>query len=52
MDYGRASRAMAQGLEAGLGVSLEQGGLTEFERKLAEELLREKYGNESWTWRR
>ncbi len=52
VDYKRASGALAAGLEMGLGVRLEAGELSEFERELAEELVREKHANESWLWRR
>ncbi|MGI5853511.1 MAG: hypothetical protein ACOX8I_04255, partial [Bacillota bacterium] len=40
--------AMITGFSQELGIVLQRGHLTENERILAEELLREKYGNPAW----
>jgi len=47
-----AERAFRQGFERGLGVRLEEGELSEYERELAARLAAEKYGSEEWTFRR
>jgi lipoate-protein ligase A len=48
----QAEEAFRQGFAEGLGVKLEDGGLTAEERQLAEQLVTEKYGTEEWNMRR
>jgi lipoate-protein ligase A len=44
--------AFRQGIAEGMGIELEEGGLTPYEQELAERLKNEKYGNEAWNFRR
>jgi lipoate-protein ligase A len=47
-----AEAAFREGIAEGLGVRLEESGLTEYEKELANQLVREKYGNPDWNFRR
>lgn len=47
-----AERAFREGIAEGLGVRLEDGELTPYERELAEQLSAEKYGSDTWNLRR
>ncbi|MCU6794840.1 lipoate--protein ligase family protein [Paenibacillus sp. WQ 127069] len=58
-DLGRAVVALPEvedafriGLAEGLGVELVEEGLTDYERALAEQLMADKYANETWNLRR
>jgi lipoate-protein ligase A len=46
-----AARAMVRAFEAELGIQFERGELSQKEISRADELVREKYGNQSWTGR-
>ncbi len=47
-----AEAAFRSGLAEGLGVELESGDLSEWERELALQLVLEKYGHRDWNFRR
>src|SRR5690606_1551653 len=47
-----AVRAFQAGIAEGLGIQLELGELTQEERKLSDRLVRDKYGNDAWNFRR
>jgi lipoate-protein ligase A len=51
IDYDTAAQLMAQGFAEALNLQLEQGELTIEERAWAEELRREKYAADEWTYR-
>jgi lipoate-protein ligase A len=44
--------AFRSGIAEGLGVTLEESGLTPYEQTLAEQLVRDKYANDIWNLRR
>jgi len=44
--------ALVEGFEKVFGVKIEREELSEFERKLAQKLLQEKYGRKEWNFRR
>jgi lipoate-protein ligase A len=48
----QAEAAFRTGIADGLGVQLEEGELTPYERELADQLVREKYGNKEWNLKR
>lgn len=50
--YGEAEAAFREGIAEGLGVQLEEGELTPYERELAAQLSAEKYGHDEWNLRR
>ncbi|ARU63015.1 octanoyltransferase [Tumebacillus avium] len=52
ISYDRAVEAFTAGFARGLGVKLEAAGLTPFEQELAEQLVREKYGADSWNYKK
>lgn len=52
VEYAEAELAFREGIAEGLGVRLEEGELTPYERQLAEQLSDDKYGNEEWNMRR
>lgn len=47
-----AEAAFAQGIPEGLGITLAEGELSEAEQAAAGRLVREKYGNRDWNFRR
>jgi len=49
--YGTAARLMAQGFAQALNLQLGAGDLTSEEQVWAEELRREKYAADEWTYR-
>jgi lipoate-protein ligase A len=51
VDWDTAAQAFVRAFEAQLGLSLEDGELSESELSRAEELVREKYAHPSWTER-
>jgi lipoate-protein ligase A len=51
ISWMKAAQAFIHAFEAQLGLSFERGGLSESESKRADELVREKYANSSWTER-
>ena len=51
VDWETAAQAFVRAFEAGLGIRLEMGELTESELDRAEELVSEKYAHPSWTER-
>lgn len=51
IDFDTAVRLMAQGMAATLNLDLQAGELMDQERRWAEELRREKYASEAWTYR-
>ncbi len=51
IDYDTAARLMAQGFAEALNLQLAAGELTSEERAWAEELRREKYAADEWTYR-
>ncbi|TCP59384.1 lipoate-protein ligase A [Tumebacillus sp. BK434] len=52
ISYEQAVTAFTTGFARGLGVQLEAAGLTPFEQELAEQLVRDKYGADSWNYRK
>lgn len=52
ISYDRAVEAFTAGFARGLGVKLKAAGLTPFEQELAEQLVREKYGADSWNYKK
>lgn len=50
--YEEAEAAFREGIAEGLGVRLEEGELTPYERELAAQLSAEKYGHDEWNLRR
>lgn len=46
------SRAFLAGFQKGMGIELEVGELTEEEKTLVKQLVKEKYGNNEWNYRR
>lgn len=48
VSYDEAREAFTQGFARGMGLALQPGDLTPSERAEAVELVREKYGNDSW----
>ncbi|MGZ4030639.1 MAG: lipoate--protein ligase family protein [Tumebacillaceae bacterium] len=52
ISFEEASRAFAIGFERGLGVRLEPSELTAEELSMVEELVREKYGTDSWNFKK
>jgi lipoyl(octanoyl) transferase len=52
VELDEAEAAFRQGMESGLGIRLENGELTEYERELAIQLERDKYGTDEWNLRR
>lgn len=52
VTYEEAETAFRRGIAEGLGIHLEEGELTEYERELAAQLSAEKYGNDEWNLRR
>jgi lipoate-protein ligase A len=51
VDYDTAARLMAQGFTRALNLQLEPGELTSEEKAWTEELRREKYAADEWTYR-
>jgi lipoate-protein ligase A len=51
VDYATAARLMAQGFAEALNLQLEAGALTAAEQAWADELRREKYAADEWTYR-
>jgi lipoate-protein ligase A len=51
IDFDTAARLMAQGFAQALNLDLQPGNLTDQERAWAEELRREKYAADGWTYR-
>ena len=51
VDFDMAARMMAQGFAEALHLQLEAGELTSEERASAEDLRREKYAADEWTYR-
>jgi len=51
VDWDTAAQAFIRAFEAQLGLSFEEGELSEIELSRAEELVREKYAHPSWTER-
>ncbi len=51
VDWDTAARAFIRAFEAQLGLSFEEGELSEIELSRAEELVHEKYAHPSWTER-
>jgi lipoate-protein ligase A len=47
-----AEEAFGLGIAEGMGIVLEPSGLTREERELADQLVRDKYGNAEWNMRR
>jgi lipoate-protein ligase A len=47
----QAEEAFAAGIAEALNLQLVPGGLTEYERDLADQLVKEKYGNRDWNFR-
>jgi lipoate-protein ligase A len=52
VTYEEAEAAFREGIAEGLGIRLEEGELTQYERELAAQLSAEKYGNDEWNLRR
>lgn len=52
VSYEEAVQAFAAGFARGLGVNLVPSELTEEERELAEQLMREKYDTDSWNFKK
>ncbi|MFD2168710.1 lipoate--protein ligase family protein [Tumebacillus lipolyticus] len=52
VSYERAVEAFTLGFARGLDVRLEAGALSEYEQELAEQLVREKYGTDSWNFKK
>jgi lipoate-protein ligase A len=52
VTYDEAVDAFAKGFARGLGVNLEAAELTEYERELAKQLVQEKYGTDSWNFKK
>ncbi|MEF3310085.1 biotin/lipoate A/B protein ligase family protein [Paenibacillus sp. GYB004] len=52
VTYEEAEAAFREGIAEGLGIRLEEGELTEYERELAAQLSAEKYGSDEWNLRR
>ena len=50
-DWETAARAFVKGFEAQLGIGFQRGKLSRSESERAEELVREKYANPTWTER-
>lgn len=48
----QAEQAFRDGIAEGLGVKLVDGDLSDYERQLAEQLSRDKYGHDEWNLRR
>jgi len=51
VSWEKAQQAFVHAFEAQLGLSFEQGDLSESESQRAEELIKEKYAHPSWTER-
>jgi lipoate-protein ligase A len=51
VDWDTAAQAFIHAFESELGIHFERGKLSEKEKNRIEELVREKYGNPSWTER-
>lgn len=47
-----AEEAFRTGIEAGLGIQLPEGELTEYEQELARQLVQDKYAADQWNFRR
>jgi len=52
VELPQVEAAFREGMAEGLGVKLEEGSLTEYERTLVQQLIADKYGNETWNLRR
>jgi lipoyl(octanoyl) transferase len=52
VTYEQAVQAFTVGFAKGLGVELVRGELTPEERELTEQLVREKYGTDSWNFKK
>ncbi|MDF2962803.1 MAG: octanoyltransferase LipM [Paenibacillus sp.] len=52
VDLPEVEDAFRAGMAEGLGVTLEDGGLTEYEQELVRQLMEEKYANDVWNLRR
>lgn len=52
VTYEEAEAAFREGIAEGLGIRLEEGELTPYERELAAQLSAEKYGSDEWNLRR
>ncbi|ASS75179.1 octanoyltransferase [Tumebacillus algifaecis] len=52
ISYDRAVEAFTVGFARGLGIKLEAAGLTPYEQELAEQLVQEKYGTDSWNFKK
>jgi len=48
VDYVKVKEAMKKGFEAELGIEFTEDGLNEEEKKLAENLERNKYSTNKW----
>lgn len=51
LSFDQAADSMARGFAAALNLDLQPGALTDQERRWAEELRREKYASDEWTYR-
>lgn len=47
-----AAKAFKEGFEQGLQVNFEEGALSSYEEELAKDLVKHKYGNDSWNFKR
>jgi lipoate-protein ligase A len=47
-----AEKAFKQGFKTGLGIDLNETGLTDYEQALTKDLIERKYGNKEWNLRR
>lgn len=52
VSFDEVAEAVIGGVEEFLGIELVRGDLTDHERELSERLAVEKYGSDSWTYRR
>ena len=52
LTFDEVKSAIGEGFAKCLGTTVERSNLTEGERALADTLSREKYGNDSWSFKR
>lgn len=52
VTYEQAEKAFRAGIAEGLGITLQPSELTDDERSLVQQLVKDKYGNEGWNLRR
>ncbi|AZR72901.1 octanoyltransferase [Anoxybacter fermentans] len=52
IPYTKMVEAFTEGFQESLQIDLEPGELTDEEKELTEKLIREKYGNDEWNFRR